>query len=101
MTTFSLESVYNWYRSLVANPKYRWWVIAGTVLYLFSPFDISPDFIPFIGQIDDAIVVTLLVSELAQVLKNRSAAFKQRNKPEEASYTPTPIDIDVDAVEMK
>jgi uncharacterized membrane protein YkvA (DUF1232 family) len=98
MTTFSLESVYSWYRSLVANPKYRWWVIAGTLLYLFSPFDIAPDFIPFIGQIDDAIVVTVLATELAQVLKARSAAFKQRKATQDVPEAATPVDVD--AVEV-
>jgi uncharacterized membrane protein YkvA (DUF1232 family) len=98
MTTFSLDSVYGWYRGLVANPKYRWWVIAGTMLYLFSPFDIAPDFIPFIGQIDDAIVVTLLATELAQVLKERSAKFKQKKSVQEVSETMR--SVDVQAVEV-
>jgi uncharacterized membrane protein YkvA (DUF1232 family) len=93
MTTFSLESVYGWYRGLVANPKYRGWVIAGTLLYLFSPFDIAPDFIPFIGQIDDAIVVTLLATELAQVLKERSAKFKQKRSAQEVAETMQSVDV--------
>ncbi len=98
MTTFPLESVYNWYRGLVENPKYRWWVITGTLFYLFSPFDIAPDFIPFIGQIDDAIVVTLLATELAQVLKTKSASFKQRKTSQEVAETTTPVDVE--AVEV-
>ena len=93
MTTFSLESVYGWYRNLVANPKYRWWVIAGTMLYLFSPFDIAPDFIPFIGQIDDAIVVTLLATELAQVLKERSNTFKQNKAGQPVAESAAPVDV--------
>ena len=94
MTSFSLESVYSWYRGLVANPKYRWWVIAGTMLYLFSPFDIAPDFIPFIGQIDDAIVVTLLATELAQVLKERSANFKQNKAGQTVAEASAPLDVE-------
>ena len=93
MTTFSLESVYGWYRNLVANPKYRWWVIAGTMLYLFSPFDIAPDFIPFIGQIDDAIVVTLLATELAQVLKERSNTFKHNKAGQPVAESAAPVDV--------
>ncbi len=93
MTTLPLESVYNWYRNLVANPKYRWWVIAGTLTYLFSPLDISPDFIPFIGQIDDAIVVTLLETELAQVVKDRRADFKQRKTSQAVSDTPVEVEV--------
>jgi uncharacterized membrane protein YkvA (DUF1232 family) len=94
MTSFSLESVYSWYRGLVANPQYRWWVIAGTMLYLFSPFDIAPDFIPFIGQIDDAIVVTLLATELAQVLKERSANFKQKKAGQPVAEATAPLDVE-------
>jgi uncharacterized membrane protein YkvA (DUF1232 family) len=75
---FSVESVYGWYKNLVANPKYRWWVIGGSLLYVLSPIDIAPDFIPFIGQIDDAIVITLLATELAQVLKDRNATIKAK-----------------------
>jgi uncharacterized membrane protein YkvA (DUF1232 family) len=65
----------------LANPKYRWWVIAGTLVYLLSPFDIAPNFIPFIGQIDDAIVVTLLATELSQVLRDWSSKTQRPIKP--------------------
>jgi uncharacterized membrane protein YkvA (DUF1232 family) len=98
MSTFPLESLYNWYRNLVSNPKYRWWVIAGTLVYLLSPFDIAPDFIPFIGQIDDAIVVTLLVTELAQVLRDRSGKVKANKTKVEDEV---PVSIDIEAVETQ
>lgn len=98
MATFSLESVYNWYRKLIANPKYRWWVIAGTLIYVLSPIDIAPDVIPFIGQIDDAVVITLLVTEIASLLRNRAAANRQQ--PSNAETVPTPEMVDVTAVEV-
>jgi uncharacterized membrane protein YkvA (DUF1232 family) len=78
MFKLPLELVYSTYRKLVANPKYRWWVIAGTLAYLVSPFDISPDVIPLIGEIDDAIVVTMLATELIGVLRDRSLLAKQK-----------------------
>jgi uncharacterized membrane protein YkvA (DUF1232 family) len=62
---FSLESIYTWYHNLLQNPKYRWWVIIGTVVYLISPLDIAPDFIPIIGQVDDVLLLTLLISEVS------------------------------------
>ncbi len=66
--SFSIQSVYNWYRNIIRNPKYRWWVILGTIVYVLSPFDIAPDFIPVVGQIDDVLLMTLLVSEVSQVV---------------------------------
>jgi uncharacterized membrane protein YkvA (DUF1232 family) len=76
MKTFSLESLYQWYRDLIRNPKYRIWVIIASLAYLFSPFDISPDIFPVIGWIDDGIVLTLLVSEVSQILAEK---VKSRN----------------------
>ena len=66
--SFSIQSLYTWYRNTIRNPKYRWWIIAGTLAYVLSPFDISPDFIPIIGQIDDIAIVTLLVTEVSQMV---------------------------------
>ncbi|MEL6381086.1 MAG: YkvA family protein, partial [Cyanobacteria bacterium J06626_18] len=52
------QSFYAWYRQTLRTPKYRWLLIGGTLLYLFSPIDIAPDFIPVIGWIDDAAIAT-------------------------------------------
>jgi uncharacterized membrane protein YkvA (DUF1232 family) len=94
MANATIEAVYNWYRSLVSNPTYRWWVIGASLLYVISPIDIAPDFIPFIGQIDDAVVITLLASELAQVLKDRNAMIKQK-KAEKNMVVDEPVTIEV------
>ena len=59
------DSITSWYRNVIRNPKYRWWIIGGSLLYLLSPFDISPDFIPIVGWIDDGLIATLLVAELS------------------------------------
>ena len=42
--------------------------LVGALLYLVSPIDLVPDFIPGIGFIDDAVVLALLVQSLAQDL---------------------------------
>ena len=65
------HAIYEWYRGTIRNPKYRWWMILGTLAYLLSPIDIAPDFIPVIGQIDDVVLMTLLVSELSQLMIER------------------------------
>lgn len=62
-----VQSFYNWYKQTIRHPKYRWFLIGGTFLYLLSPIDIAPDFIPLIGWIDDAAIATLLAAELSQV----------------------------------
>lgn len=41
-------------------------LIAGCVLYLLSPIDLIPDFIPVIGQADDVLVLGLLLRTIAK-----------------------------------
>jgi uncharacterized membrane protein YkvA (DUF1232 family) len=81
MFKLPMESVYAMYRKLVVNPKYRWWIIGATLAYVLNPIDIAPDFIPFIGEIDDAVVVSLLVTELVGALRDRMAATKTGKMP--------------------
>jgi len=39
-------------------------ILAGTILYVISPLDIIPDFIPFIGQVDDAYLIAISLIRL-------------------------------------
>ncbi|HIK12439.1 MAG TPA: DUF1232 domain-containing protein [Oscillatoriaceae cyanobacterium M33_DOE_052] len=66
--SFNIQSLYEWYRRTLRHPKYRWWIILGTLVYLLSPIDISPDFLPIVGQVDDIALLTLLVAELSQIV---------------------------------
>jgi uncharacterized membrane protein YkvA (DUF1232 family) len=96
------QSIYNWYRNTLRNPKYRWWVILGSLLYIVSPIDISPDFIPFIGQIDDVVILTLLVSEVSQLLIDTAKARKGEGETVASSTeNTTEKTVDVDAVSVK
>ncbi|NJR52798.1 MAG: DUF1232 domain-containing protein [Leptolyngbyaceae cyanobacterium CSU_1_3] len=63
--------IYDWYRNTIRNSKYRWVIILGTLAYLVMPFDILPDTILGIGQIDDGLLLTLLIAEVSQVLLER------------------------------
>jgi uncharacterized membrane protein YkvA (DUF1232 family) len=94
------QSIYNWYRNTLRNPKYRWWMILGSLLYIVSPIDISPDFLPIIGQIDDVVILTLLVSEVSQLLIDTAKARKGETV---APTTDSATDktVDVDAVSVK
>jgi uncharacterized membrane protein YkvA (DUF1232 family) len=101
---FSIQSVYNWYRNAIRNPKYRWWVILGTALYFISPVDFLPDFIPFLGEFDDAILITLLISEVSQLaldkIKTRRANTNATN-PSTVNPDTTANTVDVNAVSVK
>jgi uncharacterized membrane protein YkvA (DUF1232 family) len=79
MKLFGAQSIYDWYREVIRNPKYRWWIIVGSLAYIVSPFDISPDFIPIIGQVDDVLIMTLLVSEVSQLLIDRVKIMKGKD----------------------
>jgi uncharacterized membrane protein YkvA (DUF1232 family) len=102
---FSIQSLYTWYGNLLRNPKYRWWVILGTLVYLVSPIDIAPDFIPIVGQIDDVFLLTLLVSEVSGLVIEGWKARKGDVGTEVANTTETSTTtastIDVDAVSVK
>ncbi|MEM9502354.1 MAG: YkvA family protein [Cyanobacteria bacterium P01_E01_bin.43] len=56
-----------WFKRLIRNPKYRWLVILGSLVYLVSPLDISPDVFPVIGWIDDGLLASIVVTELTQM----------------------------------
>lgn len=94
-----VESFYTWYRQTLRHTKYRWVLIAGTLIYLFSPIDIAPDFIPILGWIDDGIVTTLLVTEVSGLMleqlkrRQRNNVAADSNNPETAKATETVIDV--------
>ncbi|MEW6493900.1 MAG: YkvA family protein [Cyanobacteriota bacterium] len=94
------QSIYNWYRNALRNPKYRWWIILGSLLYVVSPIDISPDFIPIIGQIDDVVILTLLVSEVSQLLIDAAKSRKGEAVPSNTE-NPAKKTVDVDAVSVQ
>jgi len=57
----------------------RWKVVSGLALvYLAFPFDLVPDFIPVLGQLDDAILVALVLRGL---LRNAGARVLRENWP--------------------
>jgi len=104
--SFSIQSLYSWYRNTLRNPKYRWWIVLGTLAYLISPIDIAPDFLPIVGQIDDIAILTLLVSEVSQMAieyaKSRQAGnATQASDPANDGFTSNPGTVDVDAVSVK
>ncbi|NES87014.1 MAG: DUF1232 domain-containing protein [Moorea sp. SIO2B7] len=96
--SISPKSIYNWYRNTIRNPQYRWWIILGTLVYLISPIDISPDMFPIVGQIDDIMILTLLITEVSQLVLDFAKSRKQNiNPPTEEGSGET---VDVEAVSL-
>ena len=94
----SMTSIYNWYRNTLRHPKYRWWMIIGTLIYLISPIDIAPDFIPIAGQIDDLMVATLLVTELSQMFLQRFKAGKEAVTTEQNNANSATVEVEAETV---
>jgi len=92
-----VQSFYSWYKQTIRHPKYRWFLIGGTLLYLVSPIDIAPDFIPIIGWIDDAAIATLLAAELSQVFLE----FMSRRNPSVSTNKSAPQDADFRTIDIE
>ena len=99
---FSLSSLYDWYRSAIRHPQYRWWVMLGTVIYLISPIDIAPDFIPVLGQVDDVLLAGLLFTELSQMaigkLQTRQDSKNAAADVDNTNPSSETVDVDAETV---
>ncbi|KPQ39558.1 MAG: YkvA family protein [Phormidium sp.] len=97
------KTISTWYRGVLRNPKYRGWVILGTLIYLLSPLDISPDVVPILGQVDDVAILFLLMSELWQMFREGFEVSEERVGEADSgeSSSPTGDTVDVDAVSVE
>ena len=97
--TSPIKGLYNWYRATIRNPKYRWWLVLGTFAYLVSPFDLILDFLPIIGELDDALLITLLFTEVSQMVIERLKARRDIGTDTFAESAQEDTDsVDVNAV---
>ena len=97
-----MKSLFKWYSAGLLNPRSRWWLIIGSLIYLLSPIDLSPDLLPFAGQIDDVILLIMLISGVSQLL---TASLPTETISDDELGDPQPKDaqvktIDVDAIEV-
>jgi uncharacterized membrane protein YkvA (DUF1232 family) len=59
------------YCQLLEQKKTRWITIALTLVYLFNPFDLIPDFIFGLGVVDDTLLATLLITSLLSMRRKK------------------------------
>ncbi len=95
---FSLQSLYNWYRGLLQNPQYRWWVVLASVVYLVSPIDLAPDFLPIVGWLDDTVLIGMLVSELSVIATTKLKEKSTRVVDQSSASTAQVVDVSAVAV---
>ncbi|WP_267384217.1 YkvA family protein [Cyanobacterium sp. uoEpiScrs1] len=92
---YIIRLFYNWYRNAMKRPLSRRLIILGTIIYLLSPIDISPDLIPILGWIDDGLLITLLVSELSILFWGYSQKSHTYPTVDNNSSQVTTIDVEV------
>jgi uncharacterized membrane protein YkvA (DUF1232 family) len=62
--TKQLKQEFEVYRLLLKHPKTPWLakIFLGLAIgYLLLPFDLIPDFIPVLGQLDDVLIIPILI----------------------------------------
>jgi uncharacterized membrane protein YkvA (DUF1232 family) len=77
---FLTRPLYNLYSSALRNSKYRWLIVAASLVYLLSPFDLISDFIPVLGWVDDGVIATVLVAEVSELFQEKLRAKRQKDQ---------------------
>lgn len=61
------------------TPRIAKWLLGIAIGYLLMPFDIIPDFVPVLGQLDDIIIVGLLVTIAVKMIPKEVVAEARKN----------------------
>jgi|GEM_PF-673454 uncharacterized membrane protein YkvA (DUF1232 family) len=94
------QVLYDQYRKLIRDSKYRWVIIIGSALYLVTPFNLATDLVPIIGWIDDGIILTLLLTEVSAILMEKVKA-KRDGSSDGVAGDSTGKTVTVDSVQVK
>jgi uncharacterized membrane protein YkvA (DUF1232 family) len=91
--TFKREA--RFYRCVLKHPRTprsARWLLGAAVAYILLPFDIVPDFIPVLGQIDDIVIVPGLVILARRLIPDdviKECREKMKTSPEFAGSSPS------------
>src|SRR4051812_33963455 len=50
------------------TPRKARWILIGLAIYVVSPIDIIPDFIPVIGHLDEVILVPIVLARVRRMV---------------------------------
>ncbi|HEU0114850.1 MAG TPA: YkvA family protein [Thermomicrobiales bacterium] len=50
------------------TPRRVRWLLVALALYIASPIDLIPDFIPVLGQLDDLIVIAIMLAAMRRMI---------------------------------
>jgi uncharacterized membrane protein YkvA (DUF1232 family) len=92
------QPILDGYRQLVRNSKYRWVVLLGTLVYLVSPIDISPDVFPVVGWIDDGLIATIAITEVTQLMLDRKRNLRAATQAKSSTTASEATVVDVDSI---
>ncbi len=63
------------------TPRREKWLLAATALWLASPIDLIPEFIPILGPLDDAVVAALVLRRVVRVIGSQVIEDHWRGNP--------------------
>ena len=70
---------------MITDKKYKidkktYIIIAGAIAYAVLPTDIIPDFIPGVGFVDDAFVISSVIAQLREEIENYKSFKNEKSK---------------------
>ena len=70
---------------MITDKKYKidkktYMIIAGAIAYAVLPTDIIPDFIPGVGFVDDAFVISSVIAQLREEIENYKSFKNEKSK---------------------
>jgi uncharacterized membrane protein YkvA (DUF1232 family) len=77
----------NLYKNGLQNNSTRWLFVLLTFVYFLSPIDLIPDFIPFLGQIDDFALLVVFGIEMIKILSKQKPVKPTKSKIVDVDYT--------------